>query len=200
MAITAIIKKKPAIGWVRADLIPENATINELLKLRSRITELENEVTENYKKPAVGSEDLLQDEDILEIRCSYVLRKYTSSRYTDYNNSGKLFLTVNQIFASVAPRLINEATNGTLKRSFAAYFEEIAKIQFSEYEVLKKSALRNFDFNDSDIDTCIVQLRAIGLIKESIKPRSIKDNYTYWSLTPYGDIKMVQLRALKKTT
>jgi hypothetical protein len=59
--------------------------------------------------------------------------------------------------------------------------------------------LVDFKFNDSDIDTCIIQFRALGLVRESQKTRSIKDTNTYWSLTPYGDQLMTQLRALKRT-
>ena len=59
--------------------------------------------------------------------------------------------------------------------------------------------LRDFQFSHEQIDTCIVQLRALGLIKENQKPRSLKDTRTYWTLTPYGDHLMVQLRALRRT-
>lgn len=34
---------------------------------------------------------------------------------------------------------------------------------------------------------------------ENVKQRSVKDTGTYWTLTPYGDTKMVQLRAIRKS-
>ena len=55
-----------------------------------------------------------------------------------------------------------------------------------------------FDFDEDDIDTLLVQFRALGLIKPSEKKRSVKDTATYWALTTYGDQLMVQLRALHK--
>jgi hypothetical protein len=59
--------------------------------------------------------------------------------------------------------------------------------------------LRNVVFSRKQIETCVVQMRALGLIKENQKPRSVKDTRTYWALTPYGDHLMVQLRALRRT-
>jgi hypothetical protein len=44
----------------------------------------------------------------------------------------------------------------------------------------------------------MVQLRALGLIKENDRKRSVKDTGTYWTLTPYGNTLMVQLRAVRR--
>ena len=63
---------------------------------------------------------------------------------------------------------------------------------------MKKKKPKNFTFSEEEIDTCVIQLRALGLINESKKQRSVKDNSTYWTLTPYGDVKMVQLRAIHR--
>lgn len=35
-------------------------------------------------------------------------------------------------------------------------------------------------------------------MKENVKQRSVKDTNNYWTLTPYGDQLMVQLRAIRK--
>jgi hypothetical protein len=51
---------------------------------------------------------------------------------------------------------------------------------------------------DEQIETCIIQLRALGLIRENQRKRSVHDKGTYWTLTLYGDQRMVQLRAHRK--
>jgi hypothetical protein len=56
----------------------------------------------------------------------------------------------------------------------------------------------NFAIIDSDFHTVKIQLRALQLIKESPKRRSIKDMKPYWTLTSYGDAVMNRLRAVKK--
>ena len=58
--------------------------------------------------------------------------------------------------------------------------------------------LLNFSVNEDDFQTVKVQLRALGLISKSAKTRSVKDTDTYWTLTPYGDDVMTQLRAVKR--
>ncbi|KAB8066887.1 DUF4062 domain-containing protein [Janthinobacterium violaceinigrum] len=49
-----------------------------------------------------------------------------------------------------------------------------------------------------DFQTIKIQLRALGLITKSTRSRSVKDTSTYWTLTPYGDNVMLQLRAIRK--
>jgi hypothetical protein len=60
------------------------------------------------------------------------------------------------------------------------------------------SGARNFAVAARDEQTIKIQLRALGLIVQSKKARSIKDTRTFWSLTPYGDAVLVQLRAIRK--
>jgi hypothetical protein len=58
--------------------------------------------------------------------------------------------------------------------------------------------LEGFKFDDFTLDTCVVQFRALGLIRDNKRARSVKDTSTYWTLTPFGDYTMVQLRALRR--
>lgn len=94
--------------------------------------------------------------------------------------------------------LINEATEPSLRQAFKNSLSRISLDEFKEHEDLKDYSLSDFTFSDNDIYTCMVQFRALGLIKESDKKRSIRDTSTYWTLTPYGDQMMVQLRAISR--
>lgn len=69
---------------------------------------------------------------------------------------------------------------------------------FQGRKEFKGRTLRDFAFHSDEIETCIVQLRALGLIKENDRKRSVKDIGTYWTLTPYGNTLMVQLRAVRR--
>ena len=60
------------------------------------------------------------------------------------------------------------------------------------------SGARNFAVAARDEQTIKIQLRALGLIEQSKKTRSVKDTRTFWSLTPYGDAVLVQFRAIRK--
>jgi hypothetical protein len=63
---------------------------------------------------------------------------------------------------------------------------------------LKHERLSGFSIEDPDFQTVKVQLRALGLIAKSTRPRSVKDTDTYWALTPYGDTVMTSLRAIRR--
>jgi DNA-binding HxlR family transcriptional regulator len=93
--------------------------------------------------------------------------------------------------------MINEASENSLKRALEKYLIEVTEIKerygkrFNEYRL---------DIKGDDFQTIKVQLRALGLIKRSIKQRSVKDTETYWTLTPYGDNVMTRLRAIKRAS
>jgi hypothetical protein len=39
---------------------------------------------------------------------------------------------------------------------------------------------------------------ALGLITQSERRRSVTDKGTYWTLTPYGRTRLIQLRAIRR--
>ena len=94
--------------------------------------------------------------------------------------------------------MIHEASDSELRSAFRQHLERRAREEWAGQKNLKGKALRSFSFRDDEIDTCIVQFRALGLIRESVKQRSVRDTGTYWRLTPYGDHRMTQLRAIRR--
>jgi hypothetical protein len=58
--------------------------------------------------------------------------------------------------------------------------------------------LSSFVIDEQAFQTIKIQLKALGLIKQSDKKRSVTNQGTYWSLTPYGDSTLTQLRAIRK--
>ena len=93
---------------------------------------------------------------------------------------------------------MNEAKESQLIHAFHEFISEYARSAFVDDKDLKGKNLSSFNVKTSDYHTVVVQLRALGLITESQKKRSIKDTDTYWQLTPHGDQLMVQLRALHR--
>jgi len=201
VGLTAAVKRHPAIGWVRADQIPSGATLSDLLALRKRVEELEEELEAERTAPPPGTEDLLQGDDAFEIAVDFVARKVIEEFpfYDDTAYEATIAPTWNEIFAGVAPKMINEASDSDLRAAFRRHFTSLAIADFGEDVDLKGRQLRDFKFENVDLDTCIVQLRALGLVTDSQRKRSIRDVGTYWTLTPFGDRQMVVLRALRRT-
>lgn len=200
VGLTAAIKRHPAVGWVRADKVPTEATLAQVLSLRNRIAELEQEAATLRDRPPHGTEVLAQGEDKFELHLSFIARKELSAYpyHEDQGYTASITPSWNAIFAAVAPSMINEASDVSLRQAFRDFLRRESVRAFQGRKEFKDRTLREFAFHNDEIDTCIVQLRALGLIKENDRKRSVKDVGTYWTLTPYGNTLMVQLRAVRR--
>lgn len=196
VGLTANFKRHPATGWVRADQVPSEANIREVLSLRKKVSTLEAEIKRIRTEAPPGTENLMHGSDTIALKFRFTADPGTYLERKSYK--AVIHPTWDDIFGGVAPILINEASEFQLRTAFRRYFEQFAEEDFEEDEELKGHRLSNFKFKEEDIDTCIIQLRALGLIRESERKRSITDTDTYWTLTPFGDRVMVQLRAVKK--
>jgi hypothetical protein len=201
VGLTKTIKAKPAIGWVRADKIPSEDTLKEILELRNKNQELENILNSETLNMPKGTENLDQGEDVFKVTCSFTAEIPNSKLLRGYENAeydGTMRVTWNKIWAAISPTLISEATSIELSDSLSSYLSKVGKELWEGKGDLKDATLKNFRFDKDLFDTVFVQFRAVGLMKESQRPRSVKDNNTYWTLTRYGDSLMMQLRAIRK--
>ena len=198
VGLTANIKRHPAVGWIRADAVPSDATVRDVLSLREQVSSLEAELLKIRTEAPPGIEDLMQEDDPFEIRYTFTAQKPGASYYERVSYEATMNPTWDEIFAGVSPALIDETSERNLRQTFESRFTAFAKEELSEDKTLKNHVLNSFHFPQTQIDTCLVQLRALGLIRESERKRSVTDKQTYWTLTPYGDRRMVQLRAVRR--
>ena len=77
LSLTKTIKMHPAIGWVRASLVPSEDSSQEILKLRNEITILENKI-QNLKSKPDGIENLSQGDDEIMLDILYKAPLYTT--------------------------------------------------------------------------------------------------------------------------
>jgi len=200
VGLTAATKRHPAVGWVRADKVPTEATLVEVLALKSRVAKLEAEAAATRDSPPPGTDLLAQGDDRFAIDITFEARQPLSGypSYEDTTYTASIAPSWNAIFAAVAPSMINEASDSALHQAFRDFLTRESQRRYEARKEFKGRGLRNFRFRKDEIETCIVQLRALGLISESDKKRSVKDLGTYWTLTPYGNTLMVQLRAIRR--
>ena len=170
--------------------------------MRERISELEATAEIERVQPPKGTEQLHQGDDTFEIKHTFDARTASATYpyYEETSYTATITPTWNEIFGAVAPSMISEISERELNQLFIRFFQSYSKNSFSTNKDVKEKELRDFVFKNEDLDTCLVQLRALWLIKESVRQRSVKDTRTYWKLTPYGDHVMVQLRALRHDT
>lgn len=194
-SLIQLIKSTAAVGWVRANELADREATMELLQLRRRVEELQDELARARTSAPKGSEGLAQGDQEHIVKFSFRATEPGSFQATTWTSS--FSPTWNEIFAHVAPLMIHEAKEPVLKSAL----DDLAAAQ--NLERLGKSkklvgyTLRNFSIGQDDFQTIKVQLRALGLIAKNDKTRSVKDSGTYWTLTPYGDEVMTQLRAIR---
>lgn len=177
-SLVKLIKSKPQTGWIRADIATSDEANAEIARLRKENDELKAQLNRARTTAPEGTNDLRQGDDPFELNFSY---------YYGGQHEGSVELTWNQCFYLLAPLMLDESTEAKLQKEL----EEYLKLQVDERP-------RNLTVNSVDFQTMKVQFVALGLITKSEKKRSIKDSGTYWSLTPFGETKMMQLRALRK--
>lgn len=178
-SLVKLIKSKPQTGWIRADIASSDEANAEITRLRKEIDDLKQQLDKARTTAPEGSDGLQQGEDPFTLNFSY---------YWGGQHEADVKLTWNQCFYLLAPLMLDESTEESLQKEL----EEYLKLQVDQRP-------RTLTVNSVDFQTMKVQFVALGLITKSEKKRSIKDSGTYWSLTPYGETKMMQLRALRRS-
>lgn len=196
-SLVKLIKSSPGIGWVRGNLVPDESTVEEILGLRRMIEELQAELQATRTTGPEGTSDLAQGADSYQVEFSFVASP-TQSTYSGSKYASSTVLEWDDIFSTVSPLMIHEATEHDISRALSTLVRDHAYTGLQKQKGLEKLNLLTFEIDDDDFQTIKVQLRALGLITKSTKSRSVKDTATYWTLTPYGDNVMTKLRAIRK--
>lgn len=196
-SLVKLIKSNPGVGWVRGDLVPDESATEEILGLRRRVEELQQEVLAASTHGPEGTKGLAQGGDVFNFRYTFVAspNQYAHNG-TSYENS--VNADWDDIFSAVSPLMIDEATEMDLTKALNKLIIDLAYDELASTKEFKNLKLLSFRIDSDDFQTIKIQLRALGLITKSTKSRSVKDTSTYWTLTPYGDNVMTRLRAIQK--
>ncbi|TXI37304.1 MAG: DUF4062 domain-containing protein [Methylophilus methylotrophus] len=195
-SLIQLIRSTPAIGWVRANELADREATMELLQLRRRVEELQAELSRARISAPTGSEGLAQGDEEHAINFSFA--STAPGEYRSKTWSSSFSPTWNEVFACIAPLMIHEATDHTLKNALDNFAETENLERLLDHKDLARHEMRRFQIKEDDFQTIKIQLRALGLIAKSDKAKSVKDSGTYWTLTPYGDEIMTQLRAIRR--
>lgn len=177
LSLTSLIKSHPRTGWIKADEISSAEANKEILALRKENDELKILLAKNKEDNPKGIENLQQGEDKIAVRLKDI---YSSSSIL------KVTITWNIIISTLAPLMLDECPEKILCKKLTSYLQ----LEFNIYD--------SFNIVDDDFQTIKVQLIALQIIQKSERKRTAKDTDTYWTLTPYGNRLMMQLKALKK--
>jgi len=197
-SLVRLIKTTPAVGWVRADEVPDTDVSAENTRLRMRLDELEAELAEFAAHGPEGTENLAQGDD--KYTLDFVVSVYDADTYKptgpgEFN--AQLTTSWYEIMRLVLPAFIIEGEDRKISWRLTDLYRE-----HEGHRLLKSEGGRRRDVNVSlsglSQQQIVVQLRALGLVTPSIKRRSLRDSGTYWKLTPYGATVMTRLCALRR--
>jgi hypothetical protein len=200
-SVIRLINTTPAVGWIRADQAGELAS-PEILRLRTKIEELEASIQASRETAPPGTEALAQGDDKFKVNFTILSETPIPNSFIErteeniYNSS--FSPSWNDIFSNVAPLMIDEAKETTLKSALSRFITDYNLQRATKLLKQPGEQILKMTVADRDFQTIKVQLRALGLIAKSQRPRSVKDTGTYWSLTPYGDSVMTRLRAIPR--
>ena len=196
-SLNKLIKNNPAIGWVRADLVPDEKSAQEILKLKKQIEELENETKLSRITPPEGTDHLAQDNDEFTINYSYQV--YDANKWVGpFKETCKV--SWSKIFSTISPYLMSRATEQSIRLTLTKCVENWDSEYLAHLHHPDDAAAQigNFLIETSDLQTIIIQLRALRLITTVPANNENIDHDIYWTLTPYGDTQMTKSRAIKK--
>lgn len=196
-SLVRLIKDKPQPGWVKATFLPSEDAAKEILELTKQINHLKLELSKSKAVAPEGTEDLSQGEHKIKLEF-IVTAKGNEYRISTKKYESNVELSWNEIFAEISPVMIDECQESTIRSKIneVLYRNTLKKL---EEEVKKENrSIFQYSIKDNDFQTIKIQFRALNLMTESIKKRAVSDNSTYWKLTPFGDVVMTRLRAIRK--
>jgi hypothetical protein len=195
-SMISLLRNYPRQGWVKSDTMSES-NIQELLRLREKIDELEAQLSTVNNQVPKETTGLMQGEDEFIVTFEYSIDFLSEFNHT--YDTLYMALTWNRIFEIISPHLIDEATETTMEKALTLFLTDQAKLLYIQKNNIKVAIeIYSAKIYNDHFQTIKIQLSALGLIEKSVRKRSIKDTRTYWKLTGYGEHQMILLRALRR--
>lgn len=197
-------KTHPAEGWVRASAAMTPEVEREIADLRAQLATAQRELQEQRESVARREfdADLARGSDRYELHV--IIRYFTQDKvdsglltrpYADEFRTS-VDTTWDQIFGHLAPVLMNEATETTLRQGLDHLAGQLVgdepdlpdeAVQWSEV-VATANAMADTK----------VQFSALGLMEHSTKRHPVTDKNSWWTLTPDGRDYLLRLRAIRR--
>lgn len=204
-------RRYPATGWIKADQATNKDSLAALAKAQREIEELRAQLESVRTEAPPGTDQLAQGEG------QFSLPVYANGKWSDISGYPRkpvgvwtsVEMTWDRAFGYLGLRMMQEADEVTLKADLCsvAEFDNSDDVRNALREEITETAggsgtrfkwwWEGLEVSDEDFQTLLLQFNALGLIQHAKRNRSVKDTANYWSLTPYGHTRLVQLRALQ---
>ena len=199
-SMVKLIKDFPAEGWVKSNSAVDEISLAEISRLQKENSELRERLQAIATEAPKGTENFAQGDDTISVE--FTFRGIDINTLDRYTCTTSLNLSWNDLFASIAPGMIDECSEVEMAHAIRSliYSYKNTFLNVPDFEFIDPDEITDLKIKKEDFGRIKVQFRALGLICLSSKKRtrSTKDTNTYWTLTPYGDFYMTQLLAIKK--
>ncbi|RJP73027.1 MAG: DUF4062 domain-containing protein [Ignavibacteriales bacterium] len=219
-SLTQEIKRNPRIGWIKADRVLSENAAEEILLLKKKNEELSKDLELALLRPPQTSQGLAQGEDIFEFTVDvFINYRIESSYWNKEQEIGqyRVQLSWNDIFINSTSKLLNEKRESSFKtyvNQMPKVFEYLSKDVYkkiNEFEKRIETDLKKnpksekiqimdefkYKIKEEDFQTIKIQLIALGLLELS-KDKSEKGSViSLIKISPYGEKKLIQLKAVK---
>lgn len=198
LSMNKLIRQFPSPGWIKADEATDEKSLKEIMRLQKENEELKQQIAEYATKPPTGSEKLAQGDDEVQISMEVSIGWLADEEIQRFQFEESW----NSLFMVVSPYLINENTETSMVKCIEKYLYDQRKDEIDLFVIhsnVAEPAEAEYNLNPTDFQRIKVQFRALGLIEQGTKSKSVKDKNSYWKLTPYGDHIMTQLIAVQRS-
>lgn len=209
------VKRYPAVGWIRADQASSGEQLAALAKAQKQIEDLTLKLEQARTQAPAGAADLAQGNEDFDLPVWLSADWWTdaNSRVRSAGVWKNVSLSWDRVFGFMGLSMMQEADDDTLRDSllYVANLDHASELSSALrarlMEVAGEAGISIADIrhrekpavlSDDDFQTVLLQLTALGLIQHSQRPRSVKDTAKYWALTPFGQTRLVQIRALQR--
>lgn len=194
-SLIRLIKDHPSPGWIRGDNLSSDMAREEILRLKSRVEELESEINSVTIIDSDTLKSLSKGNDVVPVKGVVTLRSINYDlHYYNYTCNCKW----DEIFAQIAPILMDEATKREIKLRINDYISQKEGSEFQNGASKKGEEYIDYSISDESLDMFIIQFTALNYIERGVKKRPISDKGNYFKLTSIGERKMYELRAVRK--
>lgn len=165
----------PAIGWMRADKIANEESLNELIKAKNEVESLRKEINE-----LKHNSELSYSGDIADFDSAFVINYIVGNSNDYYGDETKcaFSITWSKLYHFLSPYVYKNLTTRDLFEKLTQKIHKENDVPGDCYTVI----------DESDLMTIELQFTALGLI-DTKSPR--------WELTPRGVEKMLEVRIVK---
>jgi hypothetical protein len=188
LSLASTIKISPAVGWIRADRAASEDLLTEINGLRKQNAEFKEHNSElQIQLAKFSSRPAL--ENLAGLRDEYKLfGKYTAKWNNRTDRWGATF-TWAEIFAAIAPYMDRLPSDAVVKDILTeAAFLKSQKEGYSAHLI------------DQLFRTVALQLKALNLVNIDYNQSTRGTMDLSWSLTPYGERLMLELRTVKNVS